>query len=66
MNFNEKKYITLENNSDCTFWVEIQMKSKNKGGSSQKVIEECLQLDFISGVIAAHSKVDIGITFAPV
>ena len=31
VNFNEKKYITLENNSDCTFWVELQMKSKNKG-----------------------------------
>ncbi len=29
-------------------------------------MEECFQLDFQQGVIAAHSKVDIGITFAPV
>lgn len=33
VNFNKKVYVTLENNSDCTFWVELQVKSRQKGSS---------------------------------
>eukprot|EP00828_Plagiopyla_frontata_P018328 TRINITY_DN2353_c0_g1_i13.p1 TRINITY_DN2353_c0_g1~~TRINITY_DN2353_c0_g1_i13.p1 ORF type:complete len:916 (-),score=111.90 TRINITY_DN2353_c0_g1_i13:56-2803(-) len=70
VNFNKKIYATLENVSDCTFFVQLSLRSANKKEKEKKfdqrmlsLLQQAFTLDFEEGIIAAHSKVDIGITF---
>lgn len=68
VNFNKKVYCTLENLSHCTFFVEIKLSYKNKAeNTSQKLreLEKNFTLDWNQGIVAASSKINIGIMFNP-
>lgn len=59
----------MHNYSNVTFYVELKLKSaKNEEQQDSDVLESLeknFSLDFKSGIIAANSKVDIGIIFNP-
>lgn len=66
MNFRDKKYATLHNYSSVTFYVELKLRnSKGEDEDDEEHLEKNFSLDFKSGIIAANSKVDIGIIFNP-
>lgn len=71
VNFRDKKYATLHNFSNITFYVELQLRTAKNNGEEEETeenkdgIEKNFSLDFKSGIIAANSKVDIGIIFNP-
>lgn len=72
VNFNTKKYATLINDSNCTFYIELILKPKIKEKEKQidaafnSLIERSFTLDIQNAIIAANSKLDIGIMFNPV
>ncbi|KAL4426641.1 hypothetical protein ABPG74_018719 [Tetrahymena malaccensis] len=73
VNFRDKKYATLHNYSNVTFYIELKLRPARNQDESQDVddeeqlenLEKNFSLDFKSGIIAANSKVDIGIIFNP-
>jgi fructose-1,6-bisphosphatase/sedoheptulose 1,7-bisphosphatase-like protein len=72
VNFRDKKYATLHNFSNITFYVELHLRTaKNNSEEEEETdenkdgIDKNFSLDFKSGIIAANSKVDIGIIFNP-
>lgn len=71
VNFRDKKYATLHNYSDVTFYIELKLRSskiaedEGEGEEAREGLEKNFSLDFKSGIIAANSKVDIGIIFNP-
>lgn len=78
VNFNKKSYATLHNYSNCTFYIELKLRRNPNSNlnDSQDGHEMTLQeteeylsknftLDFEKGIIAANSKIDIGIMFNP-
>lgn len=69
VNFNEKFYFVLENFSNYMFYVELVLKpveeQKKLDVKLQNFIQKSFTLDFANGIIAANSKVEIGITFHP-
>lgn len=69
VNFRDKKYATLHNYSNVTFYVELKLRgakrSEEDGEENIEGLEKNFSLDFKSGIIAANSKVDIGIIFNP-
>ncbi|KAM3137891.1 hypothetical protein pb186bvf_009972 [Paramecium bursaria] len=79
VNFNDKQYATLINESNCTFYVELNLRYKNKDKDTQKdkekekldikmqnLIQKSFTLDIQNAIIAANSKLDIGIMFNPI
>ena len=69
VNFNKKQYFILENFSNYMFYVELSLKpveeQKKLDSKLQNFIQKSFTLDFESGIIAANSKVEIGIIFHP-
>ncbi|CAK79907.1 unnamed protein product, partial (macronuclear) [Paramecium tetraurelia] len=71
VNFNTKKYATLINNSNCTFYIELVLRPKSKDKDKidhqmVSLINRSFTLDLQNGIIAANSKLDIGIMFNPI
>ncbi|CAD8141208.1 unnamed protein product [Paramecium octaurelia] len=71
VNFNTKKYATLINNSNCTFYIELVLRPRSKDKdkidhSMISLINRSFTLDLQNGIIAANSKLDIGIMFNPI
>ena len=54
----------MKNLSDCTFYIELGLKSNNKEVSSHDV-QSSFSLDFIEGTVVAKGETLIGITFSP-
>lgn len=74
VNFRDKKYATLHNYSNVTFYIELKLRSAKVAEGEEEEeedaehiesLEKNFSLDFKSGIIAANSKVDIGIIFNP-
>lgn len=70
VNFNKKVFATLHNHSNCTFFVELILHPINidrdrVDSQTQSIIDKSFTLDLNSGIIAANSKLDIGIMFNP-
>lgn len=77
VNFNKQQYATLHNYSNCTFYIELKLRNAKKQIPEGTQHENWLQneedddllknftLDFTQGIIAANSKIDIGIMFNP-
>ncbi|EGR30025.1 hypothetical protein IMG5_144000 [Ichthyophthirius multifiliis] len=61
--FTDKKYATLHNFSNCTFYVELKLRREDN--QDDNFLEQNFELDFKQGIIAANSKVDVGIIFNP-
>jgi hypothetical protein len=58
--------VTLHNKSKANVYVELSMVSKSGDGLDEKLLKRQFKYEFINGVINAHSKKVVSISFEPV
>ena len=58
--------VTLHNKSKANVYVELNMVSKNGEALDEAMVKKQFKYEFINGVINAHSKKVITITFEPI
>ena len=57
--------VTLHNKSKANVYVELSMVSKSGDGLDEKLLKKQFKYEFINGVINAHSKKVVSISFEP-
>mgnify|MGYP003880634599 FL=1 len=70
VDFNNKKTVTLDNFSNVSFYVEVEIRPKDErlrnDHKLRALIAKSFHLDFKEGIIAGNSKLEIGVVFQPV
>lgn len=67
VNFSKRLTFTIENFSNITFYIKINLTPKNERMSEEmkRTVINSFKLEFEEGKVAGNSKLEVGITFTP-